>query len=356
MIWKSKGFKGFLILLIMFLFALVYINFNLSKMRYTKIPQDDESLGIKQEEVLPEDPSSQAKLPDDNKDDKKQEEIKKEEVKKDVILDEVEQGDKFKNKIINIALLGGDSRRKNQASHTDAVIVLSIDSVHKKIKMSSIMRDTYLNVHGHGKTKLTHAYSYGGPGLTIRTLNESFTLGIREFVFIDFSGFEKLIDSLDGIEIDIKQYEIKETNKYIKEIASMRKAKCTLLKRPGVQKLNGQQALSYSRIRHVGNGDYERTERQRRVLAAIFQKVKAAGPLKYPSIAASILPYVETNISKTDIVKMGMYILSSDISNIEEKRFPMDGYYKGKTINKVWYIVTDVSLTRKQMHKFIYEK
>lgn len=364
---KKKALKYIIVMLFMFLTALLTVNMSFDKMRYTKIPQDNESLGIKEDtqsstpdnqgNTSSEDISNnQAEVSDDDlKTEKGGNKKTEEEVKKGTELDSSSQQYKL-SKIINIALLGGDRRQKNEASHTDVVMILTVDGVHNKIKLSSIMRDTYVNVYGHGKTKLTHAYAYGGPLLTIRTLNENFNLNIRNFVFIDFNGFEKLVDSLNGIEIEVKQHEIKEINKYIKEIASLKKQRYTPIKKAGIQNLNGQQALAYSRIRYVGNGDFERTERQRKVLNAIFQKIKSAGPLEYPSIAAGILSYIETNMKKTDIIKLGMNILSSDIGKIEEQRFPMDGCYKNELIDNMWYIVTNINTTRRQMHKFIYEK
>jgi len=113
--------------------------------------------------------------------------------------------------------------------------------------------------------------------------------------------------------------------------------------------------LAYSRIRKVGSGDYERTGRQRRVLDAIIKKVNSSGTLKFPVIAAAILPFVETSMSRTDILKTGIYILNSGINNVEQQRFPMDGYCRGKIINDVWYLVTDIENTKKQMRNFIYE-
>ena len=112
------------------------------------------------------------------------------------------------NEIINIAFFGVDRRAVNEASRSDSIMILSIDEMHKKIKMSSIMRDTYVEIKNHGQTKINHAYAYGGPQLAIRTLNENFNLDIRDYVTVDFFNFEKIIDAIGGVTIDVKQDEI----------------------------------------------------------------------------------------------------------------------------------------------------
>lgn len=356
---KKTGIKLLLVLVIFFSTMWAIFNIYLSQMRYVKLPGDDENLGIQNQEISNEESSKES--PEEIPKESPEEEIKKDAADNDGMSITPDEGQETKSheledKIINIALIGGDRRNKKEASHGDSIIVLSIDNVHKKIKLSSIMRDTYVKVHGVGKTKLSHAYAYGGPALTIRTLNENFNLNIRDYVFVDFHGFEKLIDALGGVEVEVKRNEISEINKYIKEAAINRKTKAKLLKKAGMQTLNGQQALSYSRIRKVGNGDFTRTNRQRQVLGVVIRKINEKGPLQFPKLAAGVLPYVETSMSKTEIIRTGIYVLTSGIDTVEQKRFPADGYWRGKTIDKIWYLVADIEATRRQMREFIYEK
>lgn len=263
--------------------------------------------------------------------------------------------DEYDGKVINIALLGGDRRSSGEQGRSDAIIIASIDMVHDKIKLSSIMRDTYVDIYKHGKTKINHAFAYGGPELLIRTINENFGLDIKDYVYVDFSGLEKLIDSLGGVELDIKSAEIPLINKCIKEQSELSKTKPHYLKKPGKQLLNGQQAVGYARIRDLGNGDFDRTERQREVLTIMLNKIKDAGIVKYPFIASQMLPCVETSLDKSEIIKLGTYILKTGLSTIEQERFPMDKFCKGKIINKIWYLVYDVDATKNQIHQFIYD-
>lgn len=259
------------------------------------------------------------------------------------------------NDITNIALFGLDRREKDAASRSDAIMIASIDKKHKKIKLSSIMRDTYVKVDGHGMTKMTHAYAYGGPQLAIKTLNENFNLNIKDYVAVDFFSLEKIIDSLGGVTIDVNQNEIKLINSYMGEVANIEKSSIKHVTKSGSQTLNGMQAVAYSRIRYVGNGDYERTERQRKVLTAMLEKIQNAGVTKYPSIVTTLLPYTETSLSKGNILSTGVGVLTSGTKTIDQERFPTDGNAVGKMIGGVSYITTNLSKTTDQIHKYIYD-
>lgn len=262
------------------------------------------------------------------------------------------------NGIINIALFGIDARKnKYEASHSDSIIIATLDFKNDKVKLSSIMRDTYVKVPGHGERKITEAYAFGGPELIIKTLNTNFNLNIREYATVDFFNLEKVINTLGGMELNIKDYEVSEINKSIRESAKLQNKPPQLLKTSGLQRLNGLQAVAYCRIRYVGNGDFERTDRQRIVLNELFKKVKASGIASYPGIISEIFPMVETSLSKTELIKYGAQILTSDISNIEQQRFPIDGYCKGETINKKWVLALkpNVNTTKDQILNYIYE-
>lgn len=130
--------------------------------------------------------------------------------------------DKFSG-ITNIALFGLDSRVKNEASRSDCIMIITLDGTHNKIKISSIMRDTYVHVDGYGMTKITHAYAYGGPQLAIKTINENFGLNIKDYVKVDFFSLEKIVDSVGGIEVNITSQELKVINGYIKEVSDIEK-------------------------------------------------------------------------------------------------------------------------------------
>ncbi|MEG2429653.1 MAG: LCP family protein, partial [Oscillospiraceae bacterium] len=120
--------------------------------------------------------------------------------------------DKNDKAITNIALFGVDQRKPNQPSRSDAIMILSVDKKHNKIKVSSVMRDTLVEMDGRDKDKITHAYYYGGAQLAVKTLNQNFNLNISEYASVNFSQMAKIIDAVDGIQIDITEAERKEIN------------------------------------------------------------------------------------------------------------------------------------------------
>ena len=183
-------------------------------------------------------------------------------------------------KIITIAAFGLDRRTSDETPRSDAIMLITIDSSQKKVKLISIMRDLYVNIDGVGKDKLNHAYFYGGPSLSIKTLNNTFNLNIEDYISLDFFNLPKIIDELGGIELDVKSEEINNLNKYIKENQRLLGVSGDhTIKSSGVQTLSGIQALSYARIRSVGDGDFERTDRQRKVIIAMIDKAKTMSPI-----------------------------------------------------------------------------
>ena len=307
--------------------SLGYTYYELSKVNTIKISKSNEDLGIKP--------------------------VVLEQVKDKKI--EASTKTKAGTKIINIALFGLDRRYKNEPSRSDSIMILTIDELHKKIKMSSIMRDTYVDIKDHGKTKINHSYAYGGPQLAIRTLNENFNLDIKNFVTVDFFNLEKIIDELGGVSINVKADEISLINSYMGEVANLEKQTFKKVTSTGIQNLDGKQAVAYSRIRYTAGGDYVRTERQRTVLSALLEKIQGVGVLKFPSTVAKLLPYTQTSMSSTDIIELGTGIFTSGIKTLGQERFPVDAYSTGKMIGGVWYLVTDIKATTNQIHKYIYE-
>lgn len=259
------------------------------------------------------------------------------------------------DEIINIAFFGVDRRHKDEASRSDALMILTLDKKHKKVKISSVMRDSYVNVDGYGMTKVTHAYAYGGPTLAIKTLNKNFDLNIKDYVTVDFFGFEKIIDSIGGVDINITPEELKYINGYIEDTSKLENASIPTVTKVGLQKLNGRQAVAYTRIRYTAGGDFERSQRQRTVLVAVLNKIKGKSPTNIANVVLQLLPYTETSMSNTEILKSLTSISTLDIKNIDQERFPLDGYCNGKMIGGVWYLIFDLEATKNQMHKYIFE-
>ena len=197
----------------------------------------------------------------------------------------------------------------------DSIMIATLDKEHGKIKLTSLLRDLYVEIPGRGMDKLNHAYAYGGPELTIKTINHNFNMNIRDFATVDFDSFEKIIDILGGIEIDIQPNEVRHVPG----------------SKAGKQVLDGKQALAYSRIRKVGT-DYARTERQRTLMEGLIKKGMSAGITKYPGLLNAVLPMLIQVLPKRDSV--ARYFCSySGIKDIEQFRIPVDGHAKTQMIN-----------------------
>ena len=254
--------------------------------------------------------------------------------------------------IVNIALFGIDAPQ-GQVGRSDADMILTIDKKHNKIKLTSIMRDSYVDVKGHGMTKLTHAYAYGGPELALNTINSNFNLAIDKFMTVNFTSLPKVIDTLGGIPIDITVGDLKYINGYIDNLNNINKTNAPHITKTGEQTLNGTQSLAYCRIRYDG-GDQRRTERQRNILEGIFTKVKSKPATDYPALLNELLPLVTTNISTTEFLSLGTDIVSTNASSMKELRVPCDTHEKGEMIKGVYYMNFDIKAETEELHNFIF--
>jgi len=255
----------------------------------------------------------------------------------------------------NIALFAVDKRTAEDAGNSDVIIVISVDPTTGKIKMASIMRDTYVNIEGKGMDKINAAYTTGGPQLAIKTINQNFDMDIKDYMNVDFYSAAKIVDALGGVQINVKPAEIHYLNKFLDEVSIYDKVAPVYVKEPGLQKLTGKQAVAYTRIRYVGNGDQERTERQRNVLIALFGQLKAAGQDAFPVFSKVILPNIETSMASMDMLNFAGGIFYSKSKTIQQSRFPLDEQAHGKRINNIWYLVTDLPAATASLHQFIYD-
>lgn len=266
------------------------------------------------------------------------------------INDEISQ--KY-SKVQNIALFGVDAT-DGGTGRSDSTMILTIDKKHKKLKITSLMRDSYVTIDGHGNDKLNHAYAFGGPELAIKTINQNFGLNIKDFATVNFSSLPKIIDTLGGIDIDIDNEELKYINRYINELNKLNKTNASNINQTGIQRLNGTQAMAYCRIRYTSGGDYKRTERHREVLEQLFEGIRDTSISKYSSILNDLMPMVKTNLSTSEILSLGTTMVSMGKS-LEQDRFPRDSEGKGSEINGIYYLQFDKETTKDKLHKWIFE-
>ena len=271
------------------------------------------------------------------------------------ISDEVEEKlSKYDDSITNIALFGIDAG-EDGIGRSDSIMIATIDSHNKKLKLTSIMRDSYVNIEGHGLDKINHAYAFGKSELAIKTLNENFDLNIEDFVAVNFSSLPKIIDKIGGIDLDIDSEELEYINGYIRNINTINNTNSPAIASAGIQHVDGTQAMAYCRIRYTSGGDYKRTERHREVLSKIFAKISSLSPTSYPSLLSDLLPMVSTSLDASEILSLGNEVLKIGNTTLEQERFPLDGYCEGEMIGGVYYLTFDKETTVNQLHDYIFE-
>lgn len=258
--------------------------------------------------------------------------------------------------LINILLIGVDNvDGPNGLSDTN--IILTIDKKNNSIRLSSIMRDTHVNVPGYEDMNINEAILHGGPELLLKTINTNFNLDIDKFVKVNLRTLPQIIDKVGGIDLNITEDEFKWINAYIKDIDKKNNTSTELLKSSGNQHLNGTQATAYCRIRYTDGKDFKRTERQRDVLTLVIKKFTSLGLGDLYDIVNDCLPLVSTNLTYNEVFSLGKTVLSLDTSKVEQMRFPDDGDCWSTNTPGVmgsYKLNIDKEKTTEKMHKFIY--
>lgn len=256
--------------------------------------------------------------------------------------------------VTNIALFGLDTRDlSSDSGRSDATMVLSIDRTHNKIKLTSIARDTYVEVPGRGKTKLNHAYAYGGPQLAVKTLNQNFDLDIQDFVTVNFAQLANIIDYIGGVTVNVTQEELEVANQCMIELNALG-MDIDPITETGDVLLTGGQAVAYARDRTNGT-DLDRTDRQREVLDSMFQSVMKLDATKLPGLISMVFSECVTSLTDEEILGIGTWALTSG-PTMKQASFPTAGCNAtGEIIDELWYFVYDLDNATDILHKFIYE-
>lgn len=266
--------------------------------------------------------------------------------------------------VVNIALFGIDARSDTNKGLSDAIIVFTLDKKHKKIKMTSIARDSYVKIEresGVIKDKITHAYGFykdSGPQLSIKALNQNFDLNITDYITVNFFGFSQIIDALGGVMVDVDEHEMMIMNReYVTHLNEIG-IKCDPITETGLQLLTGPQALAYSRNRYTGN-DVDRGNRQKEVIAAVYDKMKTTSVNKLPELASMGLSHCETSLTNAEIIELAFWVLKNpctmeNISLPDDECNPKGGL--DAFVNGVWYYIYDIDIAKQKLHDFINEE
>ncbi|WP_052339374.1 LCP family protein [Gorillibacterium massiliense] len=218
---------------------------------------------------------------------------------------------------VNILLMGADSRgaENGDIPRSDTLMIVSVDPVTKKATLFSILRDTWVKIPGHGEDRINAAFAYGGSNLAVQTVSNFTGLEIQYYVYTDFLGFIALVDEIGGIDLDVE----KDMN--YEDAWDQHKFDIHLKK--GYQHLDGEKALQYVRFRHDASSDFTRTERQRKFIMAVADKVKSTSNLlKLPKIISSVDPYIDTNLTVSNMIKLGALGFQVKNNGVDGQQLP----------------------------------
>ncbi|MFA9462791.1 MAG: LCP family protein [Velocimicrobium sp.] len=255
------------------------------------------------------------------------------------------------DKIVNILLVGADKREYwSQKGRSDSVMIATLDTKHKELKLTSLMRDMYVTIPGYANAKFNAAYSYGGISLLYQTIAENFGIKLDGYVIVDFAAFKNVINTIGGVEINLTENECN----YLLNTYSNKKTSILKLQ-PGLNMMNGTQALAYTRIRQDAKGDFGRTQRQRNVLNAVFKEAKSMSLTQLKGLAEDVLPCVVTDITNKEVISYLMSVIMMGTTDIEQLRVPIDNGYTQDRINGQAVLVVDWDVNRAALQKFIFE-
>lgn len=249
-------------------------------------------------------------------------------------------GRKDKHGGINILILGSDSREGEQA-RADTIMIGSYNPGKESYKLISIMRDTYINIPGHGENRINAAFALGGPELLRETIKENFDLDIQYYAILDFDGFIHLIDEAfpNGVKIEVE----KEMSKNI-----------GVTLKPGVQYLDGEHLLGYVRFRHDAVGDFGRVQRQQKVVRELGSQLANFGTLaKLPKLIGVVTPFINTNMNGADMIYIGKDFLKEKNRNVETLRIPVDGAWENKRIRGAEVLAINLDENKAALHEFL---
>lgn len=259
--------------------------------------------------------------------------------------------------VFNILLIGSDSRKSGgRKGLSDAMIIVSINKKTKTITATSVLRDIYLQIPGKQNNRINTAYALGGADLLMDTIEQNFKIQVDRYASVDFFAFIDIVDAVGGVTLEVTDKEIPVINKYVAEINHLTDQEETLdqLTEPGTLLLNGKQALGYARNRYVGNNDFERTARQRRVLEQVFHKVKDIGILELNSLMNKLLPQVTTNLTQGEIFSMILSLPSYAKYNLQQWSIPVSGSYSNMRIRGMAVLGIDFEKNIKEIQTRIY--
>ena len=258
---------------------------------------------------------------------------------------------------VNILLAGLDRRWGEDVSRSDAMVLVTFNKLNNTITLTSFMRDMYVQIPGYGDTKLNNSYFFGGTELLKKTITHNFGVPIDGVVAIDFYKFADIVELVGGIDVNLTEEEaefLNETGTY--GVGSIYQYDWTLV--PGVNRLTGEQALAYARIRALGGrGDFDRTGRQRAVLEALMHALKNKSLLYAIGMLDDVLPMVITDMSDSEIIQhIGNALPMLSSCTVKQLRVPAWESYENVKINGQEVLLPNLEKIRETLkQELLYE-
>lgn len=259
--------------------------------------------------------------------------------------------------VVNIILIGNDSRENGDDGRSDAMILLSISKKTKTIYMTSLLRDMYVEIPGEGGNRLNAAYSFGGAELLMETIERNFDIPVNRCVQVNFEAFANLVDAVDGVDLELSTEEIEYVNGYLVEYNM-------LTDRPqgtdnmdtsasGMVHLNGPQALAYCRNRYIGT-DFGRTERQRKVIAEVIKKIPGTVLTNGSELIDGLMPNLTTNLTRMECFRLSLMAGRFITYDIVSDSIPQTGTYQNANIRGMSVLEVDFEANKKYLREKLY--
>lgn len=245
----------------------------------------------------------------------------------------------------NLLLIGIDARPGEETGRSDTMIIVTLDPDGNTIKLTSIMRDLYVEIPGYKNNRINAAYVFGGPELLMKTIEANFGVHIENYIAVNFSMLGSLIDAIGGLTLNVESgYYVDRINAVIKMDNKVLGIDVNdgLLKNAGEQLMTGKQAQAYARYRYgTKDGDFGRTVRQREVITKIFDKLSSMTALQLMRLVVDNASQVYTNLAVADLAAFAPVLISMKGAEIAELRLPVDGAYKSRTVSGMSVLVPD---------------
>lgn len=253
--------------------------------------------------------------------------------------------------VINLLLIGADKREKETSiGRSDSTMIGTIDLKNKTLKLTTLMRDMYIEIPGHGYNKFNAAYAFGGPKLTYETLANTFDVKLDGYIVVDMKIFRDVVDKIGGVDMELTEQEAT----YLQTAYKTSKHGETEVK-AGMNNLTGYQALAYSRIRQDITGDFGRTDRQRKVIMSIYDKVMDLSIGDLTDLVFDSLSQITTDLDEAHVRSLLTSIVKMGKVEIEQHRIPLEETYDtGRADGGMWVIYPDYDVNKAALQYFMF--